>query len=438
VAAVFWVVVQIGTFASQFSLRIEERYMFGLAPVLFLALAVWLARGLPRPPSLTSVAVLVPTVFLLVLPYQSFFNTSLFNDTYGLIPLWRLTTRLGANAGDVPVLLAIGALVAGLLVAVVPSWWARIAVPAAVCCFLLLSSASVFATVTWLSRATRYAGGLVGDPSWIDHKVGENARVELVYTADIADPHVAWQAQFWNRSVRRILGVTSQDPGRPDLSATVGRGGLILSALRPGSPDYSPRYAVAAKGVGIAGKPIASGGQLVLWRTSGPLKMRSLTVGLTPDGWTGPSTTFVRYSGVRHVRRAVVNLALFGFPNLPTAHVSAAIGPIGAAAWTTRTVTVPVGKNRRLELPVRRHSPFQVVLSVSPTFSPSQYGSPDTRTLGVHAALMTGGSNRVSAFKSWALDYFGKDRAPQALDRSGTPRMAWEEDDVDEPAVASV
>jgi NADH dehydrogenase len=58
--------------------------------------------------------------------------------------------------------------------------------------------------------------------------------------------------------------------------------------------------------------------------------------------------------------------------------------------------------------------------------------------LGVHAALMTGGSNRVSAFKSWALDYFGKDRAPQALDRSGTPRMAWEEDDVDEPAVASV
>jgi NADH dehydrogenase len=58
--------------------------------------------------------------------------------------------------------------------------------------------------------------------------------------------------------------------------------------------------------------------------------------------------------------------------------------------------------------------------------------------LGVHAALMTGGSNRVSAFKSWALDYFGKDRAPQALDRSGTPRMAWEADDVDEPAVATV
>jgi NADH:ubiquinone reductase (H+-translocating) len=52
-----------------------------------------------------------------------------------------------------------------------------------------------------------------------------------------------------------------------------------------------------------------------------------------------------------------------------------------------------------------------------------------TAWLGVHAALMTGGSNRVSAFKSWAVDYFGKERAPQALDRSGTPRMTWEEDD---------
>jgi NADH dehydrogenase len=57
--------------------------------------------------------------------------------------------------------------------------------------------------------------------------------------------------------------------------------------------------------------------------------------------------------------------------------------------------------------------------------------------LGVHAALMTGGSNRVGAFKSWAQDYFGKDRAPQALDRSGTPRMVWEEDEVDDPAVAT-
>ena len=52
-----------------------------------------------------------------------------------------------------------------------------------------------------------------------------------------------------------------------------------------------------------------------------------------------------------------------------------------------------------------------------------------TAWLGVHAALMTGGSNRVEAFMSWARDFFGKERAPEALDRSGTPRMVWEDDD---------
>ena len=59
-----------------------------------------------------------------------------------------------------------------------------------------------------------------------------------------------------------------------------------------------------------------------------------------------------------------------------------------------------------------------------------------TAWLGVHAALMTGGSNRVDAFRSWAVDYFGKERAPQALDRSGTPRMRWDDDETRE-AVAT-
>ena len=57
--------------------------------------------------------------------------------------------------------------------------------------------------------------------------------------------------------------------------------------------------------------------------------------------------------------------------------------------------------------------------------------------LGVDAALMTGGSNCVKrSFRSWVIDFFGKNRAPQALDRSGTPRMVWEEDVADEPVAS--
>ena len=59
-SAVFIVVVQVAAFASRFSLRVEERYMFFVVPLLFMALALWLDRGLPRPVVTTAVATAVP------------------------------------------------------------------------------------------------------------------------------------------------------------------------------------------------------------------------------------------------------------------------------------------------------------------------------------------------------------------------------------------
>ena len=64
-AAVPLVVVEAAAFASRFSIRVEERYMFFVAPLLFLALVLWLDRGLPRPRLLTvAVAVVAPLLFL--------------------------------------------------------------------------------------------------------------------------------------------------------------------------------------------------------------------------------------------------------------------------------------------------------------------------------------------------------------------------------------
>ena len=65
--------------------------MFNVFPLLFLALVVWLARGLPRPTGLTAAAVLVPVAALLALPFESLISTgAFFTDTLGLIPFWRL------------------------------------------------------------------------------------------------------------------------------------------------------------------------------------------------------------------------------------------------------------------------------------------------------------------------------------------------------------
>jgi len=57
--------------------------------------------------------------------------------------------------------------------------------------------------------------------------------------------------------------------------------------------------------------------------------------------------------------------------------------------------------------------------------------------LGVHAALMSGGQNRVDSFIQWAGDYFGKTAGPQLLDRSDEARIDWGEDPADDATAST-
>jgi hypothetical protein len=394
-AAVFWIVVQVGTFASHFSLRVEERYMFNVAPALLLALVVWLARGLPRPRGLVAAAVLVPAAFVLTLPFGRLFTQALFNDTYGLIPLWRLSTRLSLGTTETRIVAGVGALAAGLLFAFVPRRWARAAVPSAVAGFLVLSSGSVFATVTWLSASARHAGNLSGDPSWIDHTVGRDARVDVLFTRDIVDRHVVWEAEFWNRSVRRVFGVTAEDLDIPDVAAPVDPAGRIVPALPVGSPDLHPRYVAGDATLAVEGAQIASAGQLGLWRVHQPLRLRSISGGITPDNWTASTWTYTRYVVPPGARSLVIRVSRPGTPpSLPQAHVEVTVGPAieltvgppGATTlWARKFVTVR-SRQKVLRLPLRGR-PFRVQVSTDPIFSPAQFGLPDTRKLGVKIAI---------------------------------------------------
>jgi hypothetical protein len=78
----------------------------------------------------------------------------------------------------------------------------------------------------------------------------------------------------------------------------------------------------------------------------------------------------------------------------PPARVRVAIGSVRAAngaaelgrIWATRSWTVRNGTRHLFTVPVR-NEPFQVRLTVDPTFVPSQYGLSDTRTLGVQVSF---------------------------------------------------
>jgi hypothetical protein len=395
--AVFWIVLEAAAFASHFSLRVEERYMFNVFPVLFLALAVWLAEGLPRPPGLTAAAVLVPVAFLLALPLESLISSGGFiSDTFSLIPLWRLTTLLSGGAADVRILLGVGAFLAAFLFSSLPRAWARVAVPGAVLGFLVLASGSVFAQVSYVSQGVLHAGGLAGDPSWIDRAVGRHSRVEFLYTTDIdANQHVLYQAEFWNRSVRRVYGVNVAVPSYSDVTAPLDPAtGRIVPQLPASSPDVRPSYVVAASNVNVAGAPLAHEGLLALYRVHQPLRLASVIAGVTPDSWTSSSASYTRYVGHPSGAHIVVAVSRPPLEGPPPATVTATVGrlvakngmPLIGKVWERRTWLLHNNDTHHFDLPLRS-GPFQVQLSVSPTFVPSQYGLADTRTLGVQVSF---------------------------------------------------
>jgi hypothetical protein len=182
--------------------------------------------------------------------------------------------------------------------------------------------------------------------------------------------------------------VSAQDPSIPDLTAPLDPAtGRITPVLPAGAPDRNPKYVVAATPVRVAGKRLAQSGFLSLYRVQPPLRLAGASSGVMPDRWTGASANYTGYVLPRGATRADVIVDRHGISGVPPANVRVLIGPLGAdTVWEEAHAIVPNGGGHRFSLPVRR-APFQVRLFVTPTFSPSYYGSPDTRQLGVRASF---------------------------------------------------
>jgi hypothetical protein len=378
-------VVEVGVYASRFALRIEERNMFGVAPLLFLALALWLARGMPRPLVLTAVAAIVPAALLLTLDLRALLNIGILSDTFGLIPLLRLTGTF--SVGTVEALMLAGGAVAALAFALLPRRLAGSVLPAGVAFFLVLASYSVHGSIRDHSRATL---GLTNpqEPSWIDARIGEDAEAAYLYggTGDlVGEAQILWQTEFWNRSVGTIYRLGPPEPAAlPSSAATFD---AVTGRI---SEDRSTRYAVAPSTVQLDGRLLAQAGRLSLYRVDAPMRLASLLGGVYGDGWMGSDAALTHYAdpagpGQLHVR---VSREGWGGPSPPGA-VTVKVGPIGAVngapaierITATRTSTIRSRATRRFTLPTPG-VPYRLEIHVASTFSPADYGYPDTRQLG--------------------------------------------------------
>ena len=390
-AAVVWIVLEVATFASRYSLRVEERYMFPIAPILLLALAVWFGRGMPRPVIFTAVAATVPVVLLVFLPLTRLLNVSLISDTFGLIPFYRLSQLLSGGVSAAREFLVLGAVGGSLLFALVPRRFGVPAIVAAIASFLILTSYAVHGTIRDYSRNLAANTGVLSDPTWIDDRAGGDVGVLYGNANDLFTEAVSlWENEFWNRDLTNVYTFGNVEPvGFPD---TVVRYDQRDGRISPISGAEAARHDLAAtKGfltdtsTDLVGVPAASHGPFDLYELGSAPRLASLAAGIYADGWMGADASYRRLNA-RTPGSVSVSLsrAAWAGPDVP-GKVTVTVSPAGHGPSSAQ-LTIHRQKMRVVVLRTPPRS-FTVAVHIDPTFSPSQFGQADTRQLGAQVSF---------------------------------------------------
>jgi hypothetical protein len=277
VSMTVWLVAEVGVFASRHVGHLAERNLFALAPILFLALALWLDRGAPRPLFPTAAAVVGALLLVAYLPMARLVTAATIPDALTLIPLHRLHVHApGLGLRLVAIVLAA---VAAAAFALVPRRLAWL-LPAAL--LAVFAAASVSASRVVAAEATLVQPGTVGaHPRWIDEHA--DGPVAYLYTGDVYWNSV-WESLFWNRRLDRVY----------DLLLAAVPGGIPQDSLGPYGDGrlvdkfgHGPRvsYVVASDSLLFAGRRIADAGNgISLWRVDPPFRLRRWTQNVRFDG----------------------------------------------------------------------------------------------------------------------------------------------------------
>ena len=383
-------VLQVGVYASRFSVRVEERNMFGVAPLLFLALTLWLARGLPRPWLLAAVAGLAPPVLLYFLNLEELVNIGILSDTFSLIPMQRLAGLFDGDLVATEAAMHLGALGAGLAFILLPRRLAAVLLPALVAGTLIAFSYIVFGSIRDHSDRT-LALTSVEQPSWIDERL-DGARAGYLFGATpdyFGEAQVMWQTEFWNRSVGTVYSLGPPDPG---LTTSTARFDSLTGRVVTGD---AVEHVVAPTTVEFVGKLLDRQEWLALTRVDPPMRLATHLGGVWPDSWMGDFAAFTHYASPSSRGRIDVRISREGWGGpSPPGRVSIKVGVLGSQSGApaisrvvaSRKWTVRSGRARSFTLPTPA-APYRLEIRIAPTFSPVDFAKQDTRQLGAQVKI---------------------------------------------------
>lgn len=308
-------VIEVSAFASRFVEHVTERQLLSVVPPVFVAFAVWLQRGLPRPQPFTSVVTLGIAAAALLLPLNRVTVPAAYADSPSMIPLERLSHHLTHSTFETLYACAAGGM---LLLAVLLPRGARLLLPALVAAGLVGASLVASTQIrdrSHVERARTFAGAPV---TWIDDAGAKDAA--LLLTGQRYWPS-AWEELFWNPSIRKVVRLRgTENPGVvPQIVVTADEAGRLRTKT---DGVVRASYVAAPSSVAPVGDLVASVPPsfdqigIQLWRTTSPLQLSYRLSGFKPNGDVyGREDARVR---VFSCGRGRLELTLLGKQGLPT------------------------------------------------------------------------------------------------------------------------
>jgi hypothetical protein len=285
-----WFVVVVSAFANTpVAQRIEERYLFHVAPLFFIALVAWIAQGLPRPWWALAPATLFAAALPAALPINNFLNETAVHDTVGLLPVWRWRDRIFSPESIDEVVVG-AAIVAALIVVLIPR---RYAVLLPVALFLYYGAAirPVEARIHQASQGA-YDAGARPVPNWVDRGVGAEADVTEVWTG-AGNQFAFWESEFYNRSVGAVYALSQPYDAFGQRMATILPSGRVEYLGEP----LELRYVLTDSWSKFRGEVVVTNELTAMhvYRVDGPLITIETLQGLYPDLWSSSTALYRRY-----------------------------------------------------------------------------------------------------------------------------------------------
>ena len=381
-AVVFWLLLEVATFASQTSVsRIEERNMFYVAPLFLIAL-VGVVNGalVPRTRRTLWLAAAGAAVLPAFVPYDRLITTTAVSDTFALLPWWWLQDH-GIALADVRWAVLGVAIAAAVALLGLPRRFLAV-LPVLVGCYFVATAFVVENGrhgIHLSSLGSLWAGIHNADPNWIDRTVGKDATVSYLWTGK-PTVYAIWENEFFNRSFGPVYDLTGPSPGSlPETPVTRGADGVLRADAGP----VSASYVLADGSVDILGHEVGSdpGIGVRLYRVDGPIVVLTHVTGIYDgDTWSGARVTYTRVHCTGGTLRVALSSdpSLFDRDQIVTATVGAAV--VGRA-------TVTPTEQSTLDVPLTAVRGRCVArFAMAHTLVPATVirGNSDTRPLGVH------------------------------------------------------